>query len=307
MVIHGGAGNIVKSAMTAEKEAAYLSVLDESMQAGIAILNAGGEALDATEAAVRVMEDSILFNAGRGSVYANSGKQEMDAALMCGKQREAGSICGVTGVRNPITLARKVLSESEHVMLSGEGAMQFAREQELPFEKEEWFHSEYRYQQWLKARELGEVQIEHHPFPDGEEKFGTVGAVACDLKGNVAAATSTGGMTNKKYGRIGDSSIIGVGNYADNRTCAVSCTGHGEYFMRSVVAYDIACLIEYKEMKLHEACERVIYDKLLQLGGKGGVIAVDGNGSTCMTFNSEGMYRGRWDSESGEMVLGIFR
>jgi beta-aspartyl-peptidase (threonine type) len=233
------------------------------------------------------LENNALFNAGKGSVFNHAGFHEMDAAIMCGSTLEAGAVAGVSGVRNPIMLANRVRLHSEHVLLTGAGAEIFAREQQLSFEPETYFHDDYRYEQWQQALAENSVTLDHTE----DRKFGTVGAVALDRTGNLAAATSTGGMTNKKYNRIGDSPLIGVGTYANNATCAVSCTGHGEYFMRAVVAYDVSCLMEYKGLTLQQACDYVVQDKLVKLGGEGGLIAVDAAGNITLTFNSEGMYR----------------
>lgn len=300
LAIHGGAGTILKSRMTDEQREAYLAALREALEAGEAILKKGGAALDATEAAVISMEDCPLFNAGRGSVFTHDGRQEMEAAIMCGRTLEAGAVTLVRQVRNPVSLARKVLGKSAHVFLAGEGAMAFAREQGLIFEDENWFHDEFRYRQWQEARKANRVQLDH-----SEQKFGTVGAVALDRQGHLAAATSTGGMTNKKYGRIGDSPLIGCGTYANDRTCAVSGTGHGEFYIRGVVAYDVSCLMEYAGLSLAEACDKVIHEKQLALGGSGGLIAVDGKGNLALPFNSEGMYRG-WVQQGGIFETAIW-
>ncbi len=290
LAIHGGAGTILKSKMTPEKEAAYKKGLSDALEVGAAILKEGGSALDAVEAAVRSLEDCPLFNAGKGSVFNALGKHEMDASIMDGRSREAGAVATVKNVKNPISLSRAVMEKSEHVFLVGEGADEFAKLNGLEFETDEYFHDEFRYNQWLKIKDTDGFQLDHS-VEKKDEKFGTVGAVAMDKDGNIAAATSTGGMTNKKFGRIGDSSIIGSGTFADNRTCAVSCTGSGEFFIRQVVAYDVACLMEFKGLSLQEASDEVIQKRLLEIDGDGGLIAVDAQGNIAMPFNTEGMYR----------------
>jgi beta-aspartyl-peptidase (threonine type) len=247
------------------------------------------------------LEDCPLFNAGKGAVFTHDEKHEMDASIMEGKTLNAGAVAAVRNVRNPIVLARAVMEKSEHVLLSGAGAEEFARNVKLPFEADEYFYNKFRHDQ-LMAIIHSEKSILDHT----EKKFGTVGAVALDMNGNLAAATSTGGMTNKRFGRIGDTPVIGSGTYANNKTCAVSCTGHGEYFLRAVVAYDISCLMEYKGMSLQQACEKVVLEKLVSIGGEGGVIAVDTLGSHSLTFNSDGMYRGMRDA-SGHKVVAIYR
>lgn len=299
LALHGGAGTITRALMSPEKEKAYQSALLEALTAGEALLKNGGSALDAVTASVICLEDNPLFNAGRGSVFTFDGTHEMDAAVMRGDTLEAGAVAGVKGVRNPVELARAVMEKSEHVLLSGTGAVEFAREMGLAFESEDYFFDEYRQHQWQEAKSSGKIQLDHTELRD--KKFGTVGAVARDTHGNLAAATSTGGMTSKRYNRIGDSPIIGAGTYANNATCAVSCTGHGEYFIRSVVAYDISCLMEYKGLSLEEACHIVVMEKLVKRGGEGGLIAVDAQGNVCMPFNSEGMYRG--SAQTGTKAL----
>lgn len=300
LAIHGGAGTILRAEMTAEKEEAHRKALLDALRIGEAILREGGKALDAVEAAVRSLEDCEFFNAGKGAVFTNDGHHEMDASIMCGKTRAAGAAAMVQGVKNPIALARRVMEASDHVLLCGPGARQFAREQGLEEAPPEYFFSEFRHQQWQVAKARGIIQLDH------SKKYSTVGAVACDHHGHVAAATSTGGLTNKKYGRVGDSPIIGAGTYANDLTCAVSCTGDGEYFLRGVIAYDLSCLIEYKGMGLIEAAEFVIQQKQLALGGEGGLIAVDTKGNIALPFNSEGMYRA-WVREGEEAGVAIYR
>lgn len=294
IAVHGGAGTILRSAMTPAKEKDYNRALEEAVLAGDVILAGGGTALDAVEAAVRSLEDNPLFNAGKGAVFTSEGKNEMDASIMEGKTLMAGAVTGVSNIKNPVTLARTVMEKSEHVFLSGLGAMEFARKHNLKFEPDEYFFVQMRYEQLQKAKENDSIVMDHtagDQFESGEKKFGTVGAVALDVHGNLAAATSTGGMTNKKMGRIGDTPVIGAGTYANNATCAVSCTGHGEFFIRSVVAYDVSCLMEYKGLSLKEACETVVRQKLVKIGGEGGLIAIDAHGNIELAFNSEGMYR----------------
>ena len=286
IAIHGGAGTILRSTMTQALQTQYEAGLQNAIDAGYKILETGGSSLDAVEAAIVKLEDFPLFNAGKGAVFNNIGGHEMDAAIMFGKGLEAGAACGVSHVKNPVVLARAIMEHSPHVLLCGAGAEQFARSQNLAFEDDSYFYTEQRYQQWQEALKEDKVQLDHT-----EKKFGTVGAVALDQQGNLAAATSTGGMTNKKFGRIGDSPIPGAGTYANNNTCAISCTGHGELFLRCVVAYDISCLMEYKGLSLKDACDVVVYDKLVKIGGEGGLIAIDRLGNIEMPFNSEGMYR----------------
>jgi beta-aspartyl-peptidase (threonine type) len=296
IAIHGGAGTISRRRFTPDKQIAYYQVLAQAIKTAENLLANGGTALAAVEAAVIILEDCPLFNAGKGAVFTNEGKHEMDASIMTGHDLEAGAIAFVHGVRNPIRLARAVMEQSEHVFLCGTGAEQFARKVGLPFEPESYFFTQDRYTQLLKAQKEDTIQLDHSendsPKNDPlDKKHGTVGAVALDSYGNVAAATSTGGLTNKKFGRIGDSSIIGAGTYANNLSCAVSCTGYGEFYIRGVVAYDVSCLMEYKGLSLDDACQVVINDKQVKMGSDGGLIAVDAQGNVCLSYNSEGMYR----------------
>lgn len=302
IAIHGGAGTITPSSMTPDLEKAYKGALARALEEGYHILKDGGSALDAVELAVARLEDSPHFNAGKGSVFTKEGKHEMDAAIMCGKTLEAGAVAGVRSIRNPVRLTRAILEHSEHVFMSGYGAEEFARKHAIAFEPEDYFYDPYRYKQWREVRDTDVFMLDHTE----ERKFGTVGAVALDADGNLAAATSTGGMTNKNYNRIGDTPIIGSGTYANNATCAVSCTGHGEYFIRAVVAYDISCLMEYKGYTLQQACDHVVMDKLLKFGGEGGLIAVDTAGNIALPFNSAGMYRG-YHSNNKEAVVAIYQ
>jgi beta-aspartyl-peptidase (threonine type) len=303
IAIHGGAGTITRATLSADQEKKYKAALQEAVELGHKLLQEGKSALDAVELAVANLEDNPLFNAGRGSVFTKEGKHEMDAAIMCGKTLEAGAVAGVQGIRNPIKLSRAVLVHSDHVLLSGYGAEEFARNHHFQFEPETYFFVPYRYNQWSEVRDSNVFMLDHTEQVD--EKYGTVGAVAVDLNGNVAAATSTGGMTNKRYNRIGDTPIIGAGTYANNKTCAVSCTGHGEFFMRAVVAYDVACLIEYKGFNLQQACDEVVMKKLVKFGGEGGLIAVNAAGEVALPFNSEGMYRASKVNQE-ETFVGIY-
>lgn len=306
LVLHGGAGTITRQNMNAAQEKAYRQVLEQALHTGHRKLLEGGTAPEAVEATLRVLEDSPLFNAGRGAVFTHEGKNELDAAIMDGRTLRAGAVAGVTTIRNPITAARAVMEHSEHVLLTGRGAEAFARQQGLTLVPPAYFYTESRWQglqQALKA-EKARPDTPRKPKPprpasraiDGifteGRKFGTVGCVALDRYGNLAAGTSTGGMTNKRYGRVGDTPLIGAGTYADNATCAVSATGHGEYFIRSVVAYDIAALMAYRHLSVQQAAEEVVLKKLVERGGEGGVIALDAKGNIAMPFNSAGMYRG---------------
>lgn len=308
IAIHGGCGTMLKKLMTPEKELAYNKALEDALIAGDEILKKGGTSLDAVEKAVLSLENNHLFNAGKGSVFTHTGTHEMDAAIMNGQNLMAGAVAGVSNIKNPISLARSVMEKSEHVMLAGAGAIEFAKKINAEFEKDEYFFDQLRYDQLLKAKESDVMVMDHSgdTFEKGEKKFGTVGAVALDIHGNIAAATSTGGMTNKKYGRLGDSPVIGSGTYANNNTCAISCTGHGEFFLRSVVAYDISCLMEYKGLSLKEACDVVVMDKLVKIGGEGGLVAIDKNGNIELPFNTEGMYRGM-KAEGGEFFVRIYK
>ncbi|MBC7887401.1 MAG: isoaspartyl peptidase/L-asparaginase [Ferruginibacter sp.] len=306
LAIHGGAGTILKEDMTPDLEKAFLEGLEDALAAGYAILEAGGSSANAVKAAVVSLEDNILFNAGRGAVFTKDGVQEMDAAIMEGNALAAGAVAGVRNIRNPIELASAVMLNSNHVLLSGKGANDFAGKQGFTLETDEYFFSQFRYDQWKQMHETDHYALDHSQQQSAgllkDKKFGTVGAVACDSKGNIAAATSTGGMTNKPYGRIGDSPLIGIGTYANNKTCAISCTGHGEPFIKAVAAYDVSCLMEYKGMSLPEAMNEVVNNKLLQLEGEGGMIGVDANGHTALLFNSAGMYRGARSSDGISFV-----
>ncbi len=301
LAIHGGAGTIIRSEMTAELEAEYRSGLENALKAGWEILQKNGSALDAVEAAVVELENFPLFNAGKGAVFTHEGKNELDASIMDGANLDCGAIAFVRNVKNPIKLARLVMEKTEHILLAGNGADEFARESNVEFEDDQYFYNDFRYQQLLKAREQGIIQLDHTAKEQkiiektenskNQKPLGTVGAVACDFRGNLAAATSTGGMTNKKFGRVGDTPIIGAGTYADNETCAVSCTGHGEFFMKAVTAFDVSARMKYKNLSLENAANESI-NYLTKIGGEGGLIAVDSAGNVVLPFNSDGMYRG---------------
>lgn len=303
LAIHGGAGTITKNQLTTELEKNYLNALDEALNAGYSILEKKGSAIDAVTASVISLENNILFNAGKGSVFTKNGNHEMDASLMDGSTLAAGAVAGVTHIKNPIQLARKVMENTEHVLLSGVGAMEFAKQAGIEFEPDSYFFSQFRYDQWMAVKNSDLVELDHNI--QIEKKFGTVGAVACDIHGNIAAATSTGGMTNKQFGRVGDTPLIGCGTYANNKTCAISCTGHGELFMKAVAAYDVSCLMEYKGYSLQKAMDIVVNDKLVKIKGEGGMIGTDASGNISMLFNSEGMYRGMQNS-LGEKQTAIY-
>jgi len=332
LVIHGGAGTITRANMSPEREKSYREAMNTALEKGYDVLKKGGTSVQAVEAAIHVMEDSPLFNAGKGAVFTNEGKNELDAAIMEGKTLKAGAVAGVTTIKNPISGAIAVMDQSAHVMMAGKGAELFAKEKGLEIVDPSYFHTESRYKALERAKEQEKTELDHNSkeedgakggrenkdlkkapktgyhsledliFTEGK-KFGTVGCVALDKYGNLAAGTSTGGMTNKRYGRIGDAPIIGAGTYANNATCAVSATGHGEYFIRSVVAHDISALMEYKGMPLTDAANEVVMKKLVERGGEGGVIAVDRNGNVAMPFNSEGMYRGYIKSDGKREIL----
>lgn len=308
LVIHGGAGTILKQNMTPEKEAAYKAALEKALLAGYAKLKEGKTSLDVVQAAINVMEDSPLFNAGKGAVFTNEGKNELDAAIMDGKTLKAGSVAGVTTIKNPIDAARAVMEKSPHVMMTGKGAEKFAKEAGITIVSPKYFYTEDRYKGLQKAKQKEAAEKKNANamlFQNHDEKFGTVGCVALDSAGNLAAGTSTGGMTNKRYGRVGDAPIIGAGTYANNHTVAVSCTGWGEYFIRSVVAHDLAAMMEYKGMSVEDAGKAVI-EKVEKLGGDGGLIALDRNGNMAMPFNTAGMYRAAI-TKDGKVEIYIYR
>ncbi|GAB5518357.1 MAG: isoaspartyl peptidase/L-asparaginase [Rhodothermales bacterium] len=311
LAIHGGAGTILRENMTSEREAAYQAGLNDALDAGYAILESGGSSMDAVVAAVQVLEENPLFNAGRGAVYTSEGTHELDAAIMDGATRNSGAVAGLTTIKSPIALARLVMDESKHVMMMGDGAEVFADGFDVERVDNTYFNTDFRYQQLERAREREQTSSRgmRLPSPDPELEiapealaYGTVGAVAVDRRGNLAAATSTGGMTNKRFGRVGDVPVIGAGTYADNATAAISATGHGEYFIRGVVAHDIASMMRYTEASVDNAARTVVMDKLTELGGTGGIIAVDAQGNVTMPFNTAGMYRGAIDADGNRVV-----
>ncbi|MCF8713789.1 isoaspartyl peptidase/L-asparaginase [Joostella atrarenae] len=311
IIIHGGAGTILKKNMSDSLEVAYKAKLEEAIKTGYAILEKGGSSLDAIEKTINVMENSPLFNAGKGAVFTNEGKNELDASIMDGKTLNAGAVAGVTTVKNPINLARAVMEKSEHVMFAREGAEQFAEEQGLEIVDPSYFYTDKRMNSLKRAQKREQVELDHDdktafydPFIK-DDKFGTVGCAALDKNGNLAAGTSTGGMTNKRWGRVGDAPIIGAGTYANNKTCAVSSTGWGEYFIRGVVAYDISAMMEYGGKSLAEAAKIVIQEKVPEMGGDGGIIAIDHKGNMAMEFNTAGMYRASID-KNGKLEIAIY-
>jgi beta-aspartyl-peptidase (threonine type) len=306
LVIHGGAGTILKSNMTPELEKAYTDKLNEALKAGYDTLSKGGTSLDAIVVSIKILEDSPLFNAGKGSVFTADGKNEMDAAIMDGKTLKAGSVAGITTIKNPITAARCVMERSQHVMMVGTGAEKFAETCKCDTADAAYFFEQKRWDQLQKIKKEEKIKLDHGSLTPAEypdQKFGTVGVAALDRYGNIAAGTSTGGMTNKKYGRVGDAPIIGSGTYANNKTCAISCTGHGEFFMRAVVAHDVSALMEYKGLSLEQAADEVVNKKLKEMGGEGGLIGIDSKGNITMPFNSAGMYRGYMKSDGKTEVL----
>lgn len=303
IVIHGGAGTILKENMSPEKEAAYLKVLNEALDIGEGILKKGGTSLEAVEKTIMHMEDSPLFNSGKGAVFTNAGTNELDASIMEGATQNAGAVGGVKTVKNPIRAAIAVMQNSEHVMLTGDGADQFAKEQGLDIVDNSYFRTERRWESLQRIKKK-EAEADKHLLENSESKHGTVGCVALDKNGNLCAGTSTGGMTNKRWGRVGDSPIIGAGTYADNATCGVSCTGHGEYFIRYAVAHDVSARMAYLNEPIETAADHVINKTLVEKGGSGGLIALDTNGNVAMPFNSKGMYRGY--AKPGERVVLIF-
>ena len=314
IIIHGGAGTILKKNMTPEKEAAYKAKLEEAVKTGYKILKDGGTSTDAVMKTIQVMEESPLFNAGKGAVFTHEETNELDASFMDGKTLNAGAVAGVTTVKSPIELAIKVMTDSDHVMLSGKGAAVFAKEKGLEIVDPSYFYTERRFKSLQRIKDKEKTELDHDEdkkatFYDADiknAKFGTVGCVALDKNGNIAAGTSTGGMTNKRWGRIGDAPIIGSGTYANNKTCGVSSTGWGEYFIRSQVAYDISAQMEYKNKTLKEATTDVIQNKLTNLGGTGGVVALDKNGNMSFEFNTAGMYRASMN-DKGNLVVKIYK
>ncbi|MEL6864332.1 MAG: isoaspartyl peptidase/L-asparaginase [Bacteroidota bacterium] len=303
MAIHGGAGTILKKNMTAEKEEAIRKVMNEALSVGEKILKEGGSSLDAIEQTIMVLENSPYFNAGKGAVFTNAGENELDASIMDGASRNAGAVGGVKTVKNPILAARAVMERSEHVLLTGKGADEFAREQGIEIVEPSYFHTPARWESLQKAKAKEKEDTGYMDEIDSPFKYGTVGAVALDKAGNLAAGTSTGGMTNKRFNRIGDSPIIGAGTYANNKTCAISCTGHGEFFIRYAVAYDVSALMEYKGLSLDKAARQVVNEKLKEAGGSGGLIAVDHLGNVSLPFNTPGMYRGYVKPEGRAVMI----
>lgn len=314
LVIHGGAGTILKSSMTPEKEASYTKGLQNALDAGSAVLKKGGSALDAVEAAIMVLENDSLFNAGKGAVFTNEGRNEMDASIMDGKTLKAGAVAGVTTVKNPITAARAVMDKSEHVMMAGKGAELFASKNGCTIVDPSYFYTAARWQNLLEAKREDSLKALQKDSSKAllkqpgnhDYKYGTVGAVALDMHGNLAAATSTGGMTNKRFNRIGDSPVIGAGTYANNNSCAVSCTGWGEYFIRLVMAKSVSDRMELAHQTVKDAANEMIMKQLPALGGDGGLIALDKDGNFTMSFNTEGMYRG-YVKSTGETIIQIYK
>lgn len=310
IVIHGGAGRVTRENHNKEQQEAYSQKLQEALDAGYAVLEKGGVSLDAVQAAINVMEDSPLFNAGKGAVYNSEGNQEMDASIMDGKTLNCGAVAGVNHIKNPILAARVVMDKTSHVLLSGKGAEQMMEKYGIEMVDSSYFFTEKRLNQLRKMQGKDEMKLDHSAVLNIDElmddhKFGTVGAVAIDKNGDIAAGTSTGGMTNKKYGRIGDSPIIGAGTYANNLTCGISATGTGEYFMRTVAAHEVSNLIQYKGLSAKEALHEVLFNQIGKLGGEGGMILLDKNGEVSWDFNSDGMFRG-YRKSSGENVVEMF-
>ncbi len=310
LVIHGGAGTISRENMSAEREAAYRAALEAALRTGYGVLQNGGSSLDAVVSTIQVMEASPLFNSGVGAVLTDAGTAELDASIMDGSTQAAGAVAGVMTVKSPIALARRVMEASPHVMMMGEGAQTFAQQQGLEMVENDYFILPERRTQLQRMierqRESGEATLKSSdPYAVGGEKFGTVGAVALDAVGNLAAGTSTGGMMGKKWGRVGDAPIIGAGTYADNETAGISATGHGEYFIRGVVAHDVASMMRYGGLSVKEAANAVVMGRLTALGGTGGIIALDREGRVAMPFNTSGMYRGYID-ESGNVTVHIY-
>ncbi|WP_045422490.1 isoaspartyl peptidase/L-asparaginase family protein [Vibrio jasicida] len=304
IAIHGGAGTILRAQMSDELQQSILTDLEAAVKAGHQILTKGGEALDAVVAAVKVLEDSPNFNAGKGSVLTHNEMVEMDASVMDGRNQAAGAVAGVRHIKNPIELARDVMKNSNHVLLVGEGAEKFAFEQGHEYTEQDYFFTDRRYEQLISMREKGLFALSESRYPD-DRKHGTVGAVALDQHGNLAAATSTGGVTNKKYGRVGDSALIGCGTVAENGVVAVSTTGVGEFFIRKRVAEDVAARMRYLQENVHTACEHIIQGELKEMGGEGGLIAIDAQGELHFAMNSSGMYRAGINTQ-GELSVNIY-
>ena len=309
IVIHGGAGTILKENMSDSLETAYKEKLKEAITVGYNILKSGGTSMEAVTSTINIMEDSPLFNAGKGAVFTHEGTNELDASVMDGATLNAGAIAGVTRIKNPIDLALAVMNDSPHVMLSGKGAETFAEEKGFVLVDPSYFYTENRFQSLQKVKQKEKDKVVAISFKDPfikNSKFGTVGCAALDKNGNLAAGTSTGGMTNKRWNRIGDAPIIGAGTYANNATCAVSSTGWGEYFIRAMVAHDISAMMEYKGVTLKEAAREVIQKKVPALGGDGGIVSIDKDGNVAMEFNTEGMYRAHMNAK-GKLIIGIYK
>lgn len=316
IVMHGGAGTILKKDMPPELEKQYSDKMKEALQVGYDTLKKGGTALSAVEASIKILEDSPLYNAGKGSAFTSDGKNEMDASVMDGKSLKAGAVAGVRTIKNPVSAARMVMEKTPHVLIAGKGAEKLAKENGLKIVDTSYFFVQRRWDQMQRAKKEEKIKLDHSSDTSGsiqplndmfnDKKFGTVGAVALDKFGNLAAGTSTGGMTNKKPGRVGDSPIIGAGTYANNATCAISCTGHGEYFIRYAVAHDVSALMEYKALTLEQAANEVVMKKLVEAGGEGGLIGIDAKGNIAMPFNSKGMYRG-FVKKGGKISVMIYK
>lgn len=311
LALHGGAGNLIKKKYSSAEEEAYKKVMDEALELGYSMLSKGAKATDVVEAVIKIMEDSPLFNAGKGSVFTNSGTNEMDAAIMDGSNLKCGSVTNVRTIKNPITAAKVVMNKSQFVFLSGRGAEQFAKKNGVEIVDTAYFFDQKRWNEMLKIRESNKTQLDNEDqgsieSTDSINKFGTVGCVVIDGYGNLAAGTSTGGITNKKYNRIGDSPLIGAGTYANNKTCAVSCTGHGEDFIRIVASHEVHALMLYKKMAISKAADKVINEELKNIGGRGGLIAIDHDGNITFKFNTTGMFRGCID-KNGKKTISIYK
>jgi len=295
IIVHGGAGNYNSKRLSDNKQALYKKYLRQAIDSSFSILESEGSAEDAVIKAISILENAEVFNAGKGSVFNSNAKIEMDASIMRGDTKSAGAVTGLRHIKNPISLAAAVMNNSEHVLLGGEQAEEFAKLYNVEFEREGYFKTEYRYKKYLKAKKRDKVELDH------DEKMGTVGAVAIDINGNIVAGTSTGGLNYKKFGRIGDSALIGCGTYADNSSCGISCTGVGEYFIRSSAAHEISSLMKYKSMTLKEAIRSVLFDQIVPMGGRGGVIGIDRNGNIACDFTTKGMFRA-WKTISSEKI-----
>ncbi len=308
LAIHGGAGNLTKRKFTKEQEEAYKKVMDEALELGYAMLAKGDSAINVVEAVIKIMENSPLYNAGKGSVFTNEGTNEMDAAIMDGLSLKCGAVTNVRTIKNPISAAKAVMTKSKFVFLSGKGADEFAKEKGLEIVDTSYFFDQKRWNELLKIRDSSKTQLDNDgqgyiESLDSTDKFGTVGCVVLDAYGNLAAGTSTGGITNKRYNRVGDSPLIGSGTYANNKTCAVSCTGHGEDFIRIVAAHEVHALMLYKKMSVSKAANKVINEELIDVKGRGGLIAIDKKGNITFQFNTSGMFRGYIDKEGNKVIM----